>query len=341
MFKGTFNPLAPFFSAGVQVRNWIYDVELIRPTRLKIPVVSVGNVTMGGTGKTPFMNWLVSEIADLGYKPGLISRSYRTNLPNPEWVHTQPGSFTEFGDEAVFLKLKNPSVSILSGPSKWKSALKMESESSETNVILVDDGFQHRQLHRDFDIVLLDVSVGIKDYEWPPVGRAREKLQSLKRADVIVFTRWEQRNEATMRALEHEIAINALRLKAEQVTDSAQWIAGRSLGEGDTLKSGVGLAFCGLGNPQSFLKSLESQGLRIGKFIQFPDHATYDDAKIKRLIQEGTSFNYLVTSEKDMVKLQEWPFQGAPLCVLPMHLKLSGPLEAFRETLARRLWTNS
>ena len=341
MNKSKINPIAPLISGIVDIRNWFYDKEYIKPTRLKIPVISVGNLTMGGTGKTPFIQWLIYELELMGYRPGVVSRNYRGSSKVSEWVHTAPASYLEFGDEAVLLKLKNPTIPILSGPKKWASALKMEKETNEVNVILIDDGFQHRRLHRDLEIVLLDTSVTPSDYNWPPFGRARESFKSLNRSDVIIFTRWEQRNEKTMEVLKLTSSIRKIELQAEQSSDTIQWILGKPILNSEIFKKGIGLAFCGLGNPNSFLKTTELQGLKIGEFLKFEDHTSYDSSKIKRLIEAGRKFDYLVTSEKDMVKLQEWPFQGPSLCVIPMKLKVNGTLEAFREKLARSLWTNS
>jgi tetraacyldisaccharide 4'-kinase len=341
MGNSLFNPLAPLVSSLVRARNWAFDAKLFKTVHLKIPVISVGNITMGGTGKTPFINWLLSEVSDLGYRPGVITRNYRASLKEPGWVHTNPGSFLMFGDEAVFLKLKNPAIPILSGPRKWENALQMEHNGEGVNVVLVDDGFQHRRLHRDIDIILLDLSVAPKDYEWPPWGRARESLKSLERAHVVVYTRWEQRREDTLDFIKSHLPHGLIELQAEQIAELVHWVAGRPFQDIELAKKGAALAFCGLGNPESFFKTLEAQGVKIGKKIRFPDHSDYDAKKIAQLVELGAKYDYLVTSEKDMVKLQDWPFHGPSLCVTPMRLKLGGSLEAFREKLARSLWTNS
>lgn len=341
MKKSSINPLAPLISSVIKVRNWAYDTEIVKIVRLKIPVISVGNITMGGTGKTPFINWLLSEVSALGYRPGVVTRNYRASSKKAGWVHTQPGSYSLFGDESVFLKLKNPRTPILSGPKKWENALQMESGGEGVNVVLVDDGFQHRRLHRDLDIVLLDLSVAPTDYEWPPRGRARENFRNLQRAQIVVYTRWEQRRMDTLEFIKSQIPNGLIELQAEQVPDPLQWVAGRPIANMDEIKKGTALAFCGLGNPDSFFKTLESQGVIIGEKLQFPDHSNYDAKRIARLVELGSKYDYLVTSEKDMVKLQDWPFQGPSLCVTPMRLKLSGSLEEFREKLARSLWTNS
>ncbi|MEY4617143.1 MAG: tetraacyldisaccharide 4-kinase [Pseudomonadota bacterium] len=331
------NLLAPVFSQLVGFRNWLYEKEFIKTIRLKVPVVSVGNITMGGTGKTPMIHWLIGELNKLNYQPGIVSRNYRATNKTAEWVVLRPRAFAAFGDEAVLLKVKNPEVPIISGPQKWLSAQKMVEESPQTNLVLVDDGFQHRKLHRDFDIVLIDVSVDRSDYHWPPEGRARESLDALARADVIVLTRWEQRNQETVSFLEPWTSQSGLVLRAEQSADEPMSFAGRPIEDGMILKNGRGLAFCGLGNPESFRKTLKAKGLTIGKFISYPDHADYDQERINELLVLAEDYDYLLTSEKDMVKLQEWPFQGPPLYVIPMQLKLDGDLEAFREKLAGKI----
>lgn len=339
--KSLLAPLTPIYISAINLRNWAFEKKLIPSVQLKIPVISVGNITMGGTGKTPFIHWLLQEVKDLGYRPGVICRNYRASSSQPSWVHTEPGSYKQFGDEAVFLKLKNPMVPILSGPRKWENALQMESENSEVNTVLVDDGFQHRRLRRNLDIVLLDVSVSPSDYAWPPFGRARESLVELKRADVIVLSRWEQRDQKTVDFLNQHIPSSCIQLQAEQIVESPNWIAGTPWHQNRDIKKARVVAFCGLGNPTSFFKSLEQMELNIKDKIIFPDHTDYREPQVQKLIAASENSDFLITSEKDSVKLQNWPFHGPTLCVTSMRLKVTGPLEAFRETLARNLWTNS
>ena len=335
------NPLSPLFSTIVGLRNWCYDINAMKSYQLKIPVISVGNITMGGTGKTPFIQWLVSEISDLGYRPGVICKSYKASAKKPEWVNTDLGSFKMFGDEAVLLKLKNPSIPVLSGPNKWESALYMEQAANHSNVVILDDGFQHRKLKRNLDIVLLDVSVMEKDYQWPFKGRAREELKSLHRADVVVFTKWDQKNEETYEFLVKNISNNILRLFAYQEFEAIRKVAGRPMNSLAPISSLKGFGFCGLGNPSNFFSSLKSVGLNIVETYALNDHEEYSENLLKKIIEKAQNFDFAVTSEKDMVKLQAWPFNGPSLFVLPMKLKVSGNLEGFREILARNLWTNT
>lgn len=335
------NPLAPIWNSLIRSRNWLFDHEVFKIHQCHRPVISVGNITMGGTGKTPFIHWLIHEIQALGSTPGVVTRNYGTGVKTADWVHAEYGSYRKYGDEAVLLKVKNPKIEILSGPTKWKSAQRMELEKSQANIILVDDGFQHRRLFRNMDIVLLDVSVTKSDYDWPPMGRARESLLSLERADVIVFSRWEQRNEETVQYLEKNCPQSKIILRSEQYQDLPHWIHGRKLEDLEILKTGRVLSFCGLGNAKSFINNLHLQGIHIHDFIEFPDHFHYRQDHIKKIIKRSEGFDAIITSEKDMVKLQEWPHNGPPLYVVPLQLKISGDVEAFREKITLLLRKNN
>jgi len=349
--NNSMNPFAPVWSSLVGLRNWIYDQKIIEPIQLPIPVISVGNITMGGTGKTPFIQWLLHELIRMGYHPGVISRNYGVNNKNSGFVTLGIEASSIFGDEAVLLKMKNPDIPIYSGPQKWKSALKVVEEAKSVDVLLIDDGFQHRRLKRDFDILLLDTSVKKRDYEWPPRGRARESFIALKRASAIIFTKCEQSNAETLAFLEKKCSsidyyqtqtqsIKPLMLRAEQKQGNPQWVRGKPLISQNIIKEGRGLAFCGLGNPESFLQGLKNQGLTIGAFKVFADHFQYDKKSIQSLIELSINYDYLVTSEKDFVKVMGWPDEGPPLCVVSLEYQMSGDLEGFRAKLARHLGKN-
>lgn len=332
-----FNPLAPFWSSAVGLRNWMYDQHWVEPVSLPIPVISVGNLTMGGTGKTPFIQWLLKELSQMGYHPGVVSRNYGASNPKSGFVTTDPAASTFFGDEAALLKMNHPEIPVYAGSQKWQSALVVAREAKGVDVLLIDDGFQHRKLHRDFDIVLLDTSVPQQDYAWPPLGRARESLTAIHRAQTLVFTKCEQSNKQTLLYLERECQSHPMIMRSEQKQGFPQWKGGRSLPSLRVLHDGKGLAFCGLGHPESFLKGLQNQGLKIEKFKIFADHFAYDEKTIKMLADLSINFDYLVTSEKDFVKLSNWPPEGPPLYVVSLEHQMMSNGEGFRAQLLGRL----
>lgn len=332
-----FNPLAPLWASAVGVRNWMYDQQWVESVSLSIPVISVGNVTMGGTGKTPFIQSLLKELQQMGHRPGVVSRNYGASHPKSGFVTTEPAAPSFFGDEAALLKRNNPEIPMYAGPQKWQSALAMVKEVKGIDVLVIDDGFQHRKLQRDFDIVLLDTSVDKQDYAWPPWGRAREPLTAIHRAQALVFTKCEQSNEQTLLYLERECQSHPLIMRSEQKQGLPQWKGGRPLSSPQVWREGKGFAFAGLGHPDSFLKGLQHQGLKIGEFKIFTDHFSYDEKSIKMLADLSTNFDYLVTSEKDFVKLSNWPKDGPPLCVVSLEHQMISNLEGFRAQLAGHL----
>lgn len=333
------NPFAPIGSSVVELRRWLYEQRWVKTVSLAIPVISIGNITMGGTGKTPFLQWLLHELTAMGFHPGVVSRNYKTKSQNPGFVTVEPGAASRFGDEAVLLKMKNPQIPIYSGPQKWRSATVLARESKDIDVIVIDDGFQHWRLQRDFDIVLLDTSVAIKDYDWPPWGRARESLSSVKRANTVVFTKTEQSNKETQSFLEKECAFQGIVLHSRQKQGFPQWVRGQAMMSLNPLANQKALAFCGLGHPKSFLKGLKNQNLQIAEFKFFSDHFIYDQSSVKALISlfQEKNCDYLITSEKDFVKLLDWPEEGPPLYVVPLEHQLEGDLEGFRAELSRCL----
>lgn len=339
--------LSPFMEGLVGTRNWLYDQKIITPVQLSIPVISVGNITMGGTGKTPFIQWLLKELFDLGFHPGVVSRNYGAKNAQEGLVTFNSQAASHFGDEPVLLKMNFPHIPIYAGAKKWRSAKQLCELDKSIDVLLVDDGFQHRSLARDMDIVLLDTSVNKNDYAWPPLGRARESLSAMKRAQVIVFTKWEQRNPETVEYLEKSMDIHdksnkgfdrvplnkTLKLYSEQKLGALKCVKGSALSTiGETQK---GFAFCGLARPKNFLFSLKALGLRIGEFKTFPDHFAYEPNSIKTVIELAKNYDYAVTSEKDWVKLSDWPEEGPTLYVLPVSQNLLGDSGGFREMLSR------
>lgn len=343
----SFNPLGPLLSLLTQLRNWLYDRGILHSIRLSQPVISVGNITMGGTGKTPFIDWIVKELKNKGYGPAIVSRSYGGTLTNPEWVRADEKEDSIYGDEPLLLKSKNPDVPLMAGPSKWKSAKKALQENKQVNVLLIDDGYQHRALFRDLDIVLLDASVSMTDYCWPPIGRAREPLSHLRRAEVIVFTKWEQRREETVEYLRNQIKkINGykpIELFAEQ--ELGHFYSPFNRLSSDAIKSllaeGRGFAFCGLGNPQSFIQSLKKSQLKIKDFHFFSDHAKYDSALLEDLERRALGADYFITTEKDAIKFESWKEGIPPLIIAPLKLVISGDCEAFNEKLVGTIRKNS
>ncbi len=272
---------------------------------LPVPVISIGGITIGGSGKTPLTAYLAKRLHDRGYAPAILTRGYRRRSPARNLVFA-PGvkvaaAFT--GDEAqVLLRAAVAPVGI--GANRYDAAQVLLREFPQTDVLLLDDGFQHARLKRDVDIVVIDGLDPIGQGEVVPLGRLREPLSALRRADVLVVTRAESddRYDAIKKQLFNynpNAPVFRTRLTARRWRD---WATGESMGD---LPMGRVAAFCGLGNPQNFWRTLESLGLEVVFRWAFEDHHTYQPVELRRLAHQARAHgaDLLVTTEKDRMNI--------------------------------------
>ncbi len=274
---------------------------------LPVPVVSVGGITIGGSGKTPFTRYLADELLARQRHPAILTRGYRRRSPAKTLVFP-PGAKVHAavtGDEAqIFLRAGAAPIGI--GTDRYQTAQILLEAFPETDTLLLDDGFQHARLLRDVDIVLLDGLDPFGGEEAVPFGRLREPLESLTRADIVVVTRAE--NSALFGAIRSRLQdynVDAPVFRTRLIP--RRW---RDYDSGGTLHDLQGrrvAAFCGLGNPQNFWNTLEWLGLNATYRWAFADHHAYTPVDIARLAHQARAHgaDLLVTTEKDRMNLPE------------------------------------
>lgn len=300
------NPLSAVFGAGVAVRNALYDRQVFQSRKLSRPVVSIGNISVGGSGKTPFVIALGQLLTERGIAFDVLSRGYgRTST---EIAVVDPnGSPAQFGDEPLLIaqKLHTP---VIVGADRYQAGLLAEKKFS-SKLHLLDDGFQHRRLHRDFDIVLLPE----EDQEGTllPTGRLREPVTALSRADAVVLPNSPDRH-----------------VEARKV-----WLARRVV-EFPT-STGKVIAFSGIGRPRQFLDSLKASTLEIAGSVTFRDHHRYDQRDINRLLalRKQAGSDSFVTTQKDVINLGPLSVQLSPLLTATLRMELTSPQEALAEMI--------
>lgn len=280
------------YAVGVAVRNAAFDAGLRRPRRVAVPVISLGNVTTGGTGKTPLAAWFVRQLQQAGYRPGLLSRGYRS-LDGME------------NDEARVLAALCPGVPHVQRPDRVAGAATAVAAHG-CDALILDDGFQHRRLHRDLDVVLIDALAPWGFGRLLPRGLLREPLSGLRRADLVLITR------ADLAPAAHRAAIVAeLRRWRGDAAHAA--IGFRPLqfirGDGAALPleqlAGASVAsFCGIGNPTGFEQTLAQAGWQ-APCRRYPDHHHYTSADWDALEawRRDVGAQWLLTTLKDLVKL--------------------------------------
>jgi tetraacyldisaccharide 4'-kinase len=304
---------------------------------LPVPVVSVGNLTMGGTGKTPCVLSLAAGLKKRGRTPGILTRGYGRISPEPISIlgAGAQASPVETGDEPqIFLRSGLAPVGI--GADRFRAGQLLLCRFPSVDTILLDDGFQHRKLQRTVDLVLVDALDPFGGGSVFPLGRLREPLDALARADIFLITRSDLSDGVP--ALERAIRVRNARAPIfHAVTRPHAWVeadSGREFGP-SAAPFHHPAAFCGLGNPHSFRQTLIALGIHPVDWIQFSDHHRYRPTELRRLgrWQSEAGAGALVTTEKDAMNLCEG-FAGL-LAPLPLfYLKIALEIDGEEELLA-------
>ena len=293
------NTIHPF-SLYAWLRYKLYKNGWRRQIRLNVPVISIGNIVFGGSGKTPMVMWFLQRFSSK-YKIAVVSQSYAAKLELPKQV--QVSEFMEnlqtqiFGDEAVLIKKRFPNVDVWSGPIKSQTA-KAAADNEKYDFIIVDDGFSHHQLYRDLDLVLLDVSRPLQHFRLPPFGQLRESCISLNRAHAIVFTKANAQSEKIVQSFKDLLS------DWRGIWGNADY---QSSLRGSSANSQTKyMLFSGVGNFEHVADSakiLLKQSIH--KKIKFSNHFDYSKKDQKKIVQElKSSGSRGLTTEKDLVKIQ-------------------------------------
>ncbi|HEY1467675.1 MAG TPA: tetraacyldisaccharide 4'-kinase [Candidatus Acidoferrum sp.] len=319
------SPLSVLYSAIVKLRVWLYDRRILHAKRLRTPVISVGNLSLGGTGKTPMVIWLAERFLAQGQRLAILTRGYKGaggTSDEIELMKSRLGNRVQFGV----------------GPDRYANALRLE--PSGVDLFLLDDGFQHLQLARGVNILLLDSSRPAANDRLLPAGRLREPLSAMSRADLLVFTRTETNpgTDAAIGKLQNAPVFAAqTRLLGFRkfAAGSSQLLAATELGPGPFF------AFCGIGNPGAFVADLEHWGLSIAGKQAFPDHHRYSDSEAAELLEAAHHAGAvaLVTTEKDAHNFTDIDFQDFPVYIAIIDLVVlqqDAFLAAIHQQLATR-----
>jgi tetraacyldisaccharide 4'-kinase len=322
LFRNLLWPLSLLYGVGVRARVWLYANRWFKQKRLNATVISVGNLTVGGTGKTPMVIWLAEKFLSDGKRVAILSRGYRGAIGT--------------SDEIELMKFRlRGRVSFGVGKNRFAEGHRIESQQS-IDVFLLDDGFQHLQLARDLNILLMDASRPLAGELLLPAGRLREPVAAMSRANLIIFTRAETASgtlEAIGKLDQYPVFAASTRLLGFRRFGGE--ITPLSVNE---IGPGPFFAFCGLGNPDAFFRDLENWGLAVCGQALFPDHHRYTQRDILEVKRAGkqAGANALVTTEKDAQNLGALKFEETPIYVAVIDLIVT-PEADFRNVLNQTL----
>ena len=301
-------PLSVLYGSYVRLRAWLYARGWLKQKRLHGTVISVGNLTVGGTGKTPMVMWLAEKFLAEGKRVAILSHGYRGSNYKSDEINLMK---QRFQDRVAFGVGKN----------RFVQGQRLEAQQN-VDVFLLDDGFQHLQLARDIDIVLLDSSRQMGKEGLLPAGRLREPLFALGRANLLVFTRIENvpgAREAIQRLWKFPVFAAETRLLGFRLLGG-----GETVFPVDSIGSGPFFAFCGIGNPEAFFRDLESWHVPVAGSREFRDHHRYAPEDITLLERAASQANAkaFLTTEKDAQNLAGLAFPSLPVYVSMIDLEI-------------------
>ena len=292
------NPLSGLYGAAIGLRNLLYDRGTLPAHRLQAPVVSIGSISAGGAGKTPFLLMLGELLRERGIAFNVLSRGYGRQTKGVHLVDPA-GAARDFGDEPLLIA-RRLGVPVIVGEDRHRAGLFAEAKFG-AQPHLLDDGFQHRRLARDFDIVL------VTEREFHdsllPAGRLREPVSSLARASALVYIH------------------DGIETRIPVINDRPVWSVVRGIAAPET--KDACFAFCGIARPENFFTALGVAGMRITGTRAFRDHYAYTGQDVEALYRQGqqSGATAFVTTEKDAINLGTFAERLRPLHVVPVRMR--------------------
>lgn len=305
-------PLSFTWEGAYRVRRSFYEYGILKKNYFKVPIISVGNISFGGTGKTPIIIWLNEQLENLNLNTMVLTRGYKGKLENSSGLIKGGERFRsnpkEYGDEPLLISRKMKRGAVVVGKRRSQN-LKRYFYQVLPDVVLLDDGFQHIQLYRSFNILLFDALLPLSRYKTAPMGYLREGLTALKDADAVLISRADQASEHKLEQLlqllsphlSSEVTIAKFRYRPCSILDCFD----REVLKLEELQDKPVIALTAIASPESFYKMLEGLGANIIEKVSFSDHYFFSQEDINELlfkcIQNSAT---LITSEKDMVKIR-------------------------------------
>jgi len=323
-------PLSLAFGCGVTLRNLGFRIGVLRAHEPPLPVISVGNLAVGGTGKTPFTLWLSQALQARGLRVAILLRGYGGRRSGVTVISRGSGAEVgaeDAGDEAVMLARRFSGV-VITSPRRVEGA--RAAADMGCDVAVLDDGFQHRAIKRSMDLVLLDERRG----SLLPAGPLRERLRALRRADAVVLV--DRRTSGFMPGLPRALSGKpsyGMRFESTTLSEtlSGKWQE-RPAGN---LAGARAVAVCGIAQPEGFYRLLEQWDVSIQEVFEYPDHYRYTTADWQKISRWSQRTDFVVTTEKDLVKLEAFPFATGKLVALRIDVQVDRGDELIESVLEK------
>jgi len=344
-FSILLRPVALLYRSVVQLRNTLFDRHFFKSWQSPIPVVSIGNLSAGGTGKTPLVDWVVKYYLSIGCKPAIVSRGYLRESKGVQLVSDGQRillSSKEAGDETAMLAWNNPDAIVVVAKKREDAVTYIATHFARRgpSVIILDDAYQHRQIDRALNIAIINAEEPFLKAKMLPEGRLREPLKNLSRADLIVLNKISDQGKAD--AIVKELENNGKPIvKARLKIGELICFSGESRTSDEVLNTENlnALAFAGIASSESFVESLRKEGINVTAHRFFHDHEPYSVKKLRSIRREAEAKGLsLITTEKDYFRMLGRPELIRILATMPCYyLKIETDIFDGKETMLSML----
>lgn len=343
--------LSIVYGWGVKLLTWLYDRRVVAPKKLSCPVISIGNITVGGTGKTPMTIYIAEMIRDFGFKPAVISRGYKGAaektggiVSNGRAILMSPNLS---GDEPYMMARKLNNIPVLVGQERYQIGMRAISLFSP-DVIILDDAFQHRRLGRDIDLALIDDQAAFENKYLLPRGPLREPVSALMRADAWILTRCDNFSSSGQSML-HQMAPEMPIFKSFHVPYVYEVVGQDSLPAGahkpkspedfSFLKDAGVFLFSGIAKNEEFRRMIKEKVKDILGLVEYPDHHPYNEQDLWNIARQAENLraDYIVTTEKDYVRISNLLKSKIKMVVIGIRISFGSQEVPFREFIRKRL----
>ena len=300
--------LSLIYGSVIFIRNKLYDLNILKSKKAEgVEVICIGNIVAGGTGKTPAVQYFVKKYLNEGKKVGILSRGYKGKRKEDLLLVRNDkeilATSAESGDEA-YLHALNLKVPVAVSKDRYKGAVYLR-DVCKVDIIIMDDGFQHRKLTKDKNIILIDATNPFGGNDYLPKGRLRESLESLKRADELVITKSNYINNESLEKIKQKLLKYGKKISVATFSEENFYNMNGEEKELSIVKDKKILIFSSIANPKIFYETVKSLEPSEIEEIKFEDHHLYKLEEIKNISEKGKNCDYIVTTEKDIVKINE------------------------------------
>lgn len=316
-------PFSWLYSLGILVRHKLYDRHMLPSHTVEVATICVGNLAVGGTGKTPMVEYLLRLLLDRGYHPAVLSRGYKRKTHGFVMADDR-SDVAAIGDEALQLHRKFPEVPIAVCENRVRGVRQLKRQVKQLDVAVLDDAFQHRGIRCGFNILLTPYDKLYIDDRLLPWGNLRDLPSRALKADAIVVTKCPD----TIRPIDMRVVDNRLHLPTYQHLHFA------GIAYTPLKQQGTPLVLCGIAHPEYLLDHVHHQYPH-AQLMAFPDHHSFTHQDVKEIMRKAKHFDFVLTTEKDMQRLRTTMLeellqeQGKALVAMPIRMKFFTPKEAF------------